>query len=281
MEITKAVITAAKRSQRQLPLQTVNDREGAPRTALRILLSELEEAGIEQVAVVVAPGDESLYERAAGEYGVKLSFVAQEIPGGYGHAVLCAREFVGDSGFILMVSDHVFISDDPQRSCAAQLKEVAEAEQCGVSSVQATHESKLASFGAIGGSLFEGRRGLYTVDRVAEKPTPTYAEQELWVPGLRMGHYLCFLGIHALEPDIMEVLEARRAVLAEGQKLGLSESLDALARSRRYLAAELRGRRYDLEDQYGLLKAQLAIALAGPNREEVLAHLAGLLAEIA
>jgi len=87
-----------------------------------------------------------------------------------------------------MVSDHLCISRDPGKSCAKQLVEVAAAERCVVSAVQSTHESNLAAFGAVGGRLFDGRPGIYEVERVIEKPTPTQAEQQLIVPGLRMAH---------------------------------------------------------------------------------------------
>jgi len=84
--------------------------------------------------------------------------------------------------------------------------ELAEAEACSVSAVQATRESLLPQFGAVGGQPVAGREDLYRIDTVIEKPTPTEAEQRLIVPGLRSGHYFCFFGLHALTPAVMDIL---------------------------------------------------------------------------
>src|SRR5437667_2874362 len=85
---------------------------------------------------------------------------------------------------------------------------MAAAQNCAVSSVQATHESKLPYYGAVGGKLVTGHKGLYEIAEVIEKPTPTEAELRLVVPGLRAGHYLCFFGMHVLTPAVMDLLAA-------------------------------------------------------------------------
>ncbi len=75
MRITKAVVTAAGRSQRTLPLQTLIDRDGAQKPVLRIIVEEALRAGIEQLCVVICPGDESAYAGAAGELDVRCAGV--------------------------------------------------------------------------------------------------------------------------------------------------------------------------------------------------------------
>ncbi len=277
VEIKKAVITAASKAQRTLPLQSLVDRDGQTKAALQIIVEEILQAGVEEICVVVSPGDQAAYAGAAGGHAKRLQFVEQPTPLGYGHAVSCARAFTGTSPFLLLVGDHLYVSGGPQR-CAHQLVEVAAAENCSVSAVQATHESKLPFYGTIGGRLASGRKGVFEIAEVVEKPTPTEAEQRLIVPGLRAGHYLCFFGMHVLTPLVMDLLtaEAERA----GSKGGvhLSTALAALARRERYLASELKGRRYDIGAKYGLLSAQLALALDGQDRDEVLAGLVELLA---
>jgi len=142
--------------------------------------------------------------------------------------------------------------------------------------VQATHESKLPFYGAVGGRLVAGRQRLYQVESVLEKPTPTEAEQRLIVPGLRAGRYLCFFGMHVLTPAVMELLGE---ILAAGKSgAQLTEALNRLTSRERYLALELHGRRYDIGVKYGLLIAQLALALEGRDRDEVLSSLVELLA---
>lgn len=277
METRRAIITAAGESQRTLPLQTLVDRDGLAKTALRILIEEALAARIEEICVVLAPGDEAAYAAASGPHAKRLRFVVQDRPAGYGHAVHCARDFAAGEPFLLMVGDHLYVSRD-ERPCAQQLVEAARAERCAVSAVQPTHESKLPYYGTVGGQRVAGRRGLYEIAQVVEKPTPTEAEQRLLVPGLRAGHYLCFFGMHVLSPLVMELLsEALRA--ADGRvPVPLTPSLARLAARERYLAVELAGSRYDIGLTYGLLSAQLALALSGRDREEVLSLLVELLA---
>lgn len=278
MKITKAVITAAGRNQRTLPLQTLIDRDGSEKSVLRIIVEEALRAGIEEICVVVCPGDEAAYAEAVGEHAGRLTFVPQREPLGYGHAVFCAREFVADEPFLHLVGDHLYISRDGQ-GCAPQLVQVAEAEACAVSAVQASRESLLPYYGTVGGHRVPGRQDLYVVENVLEKPTPTEAEQKLLVPGLRAGHYLCFFGLHVLTPSVMEIL-ARHVAENDGRGgITLSPALAELATRERYLALERPWWRYDVGVKYGLLTAQLALALSGVDRLEVLRLLLELLAQ--
>lgn len=276
MDIKKAIITCAGPNQRSLPLQTLVDQRGESTTALSIIIAEARSAGIEEIGVVVHPGDEGAYTEAAGQHRGRLTFIQQSEPRGYGHAVYCAKDFVKGGSFLLMVGDHLYVSRG-ERPCATQLIECARRENCSVSAVQATREKKLPYYGAVGGKLVPGKNGLYEVDLVMEKPTPTQAEQQLIVPGLRAGQYLCYFGMHVLTPLVMESLGM--AVDDSGdQPASLSRVLNELSRRERYLAYELAGRRYDIGVKYGLLTAQLALSLSGNDRDEVLTGLVDLLA---
>jgi UTP--glucose-1-phosphate uridylyltransferase len=275
VQIKKAVITAAGKNQRTLPLQTLVDRDGQQKTALTIIVEEVLKAGIEEVGVVISPGDQNAYRAAAGAHASRLQFVEQPAPLGYGHAIQCAAAFTAADPFLLLVGDHLYVSR-AEKNCAQQLVQAASAEACSVSAVQATHESKLPYYGAAGGRLAPGRQRLYQIDTVLEKPTPTEAEQRLIVPGLRAGRYLCFFGMHVLTPMVMERL--REATAAGTNGVTLSSVLNALASRERYLGLELQGRRYDIGLKYGLLTAQLALALDGRDRDEVLSNLVEMLA---
>jgi UTP--glucose-1-phosphate uridylyltransferase len=275
VQIKKAVITAAGKNQRTLPLQTLVDRDGQQKTALAVVVQEVLKAGIAEVCVVICPGDQEAYRAAAGTHANRLQFVEQAAPLGYGHAIQCAASFTGSDPFLLLVGDHLYVSR-AEKNCAQQLVQAASAESCAVSAVQATHESKLPYYGAAGGRLVPGRQRLYQIDTVLEKPTPTEAEQRLIVPGLRAGRYLCFFGMHVLTPLVMEHLAEMAAAGQNGS--ALSSVLNTLAGRERYLALELQGRRYDIGLKYGLLTAQLALALDGRDRDEVLATLVEMLA---
>jgi len=276
MNIRKALITAANPRQRTLPLQTLVDRDGEPKSALQIILAEAAEAGIEEFGLVVCPGDEANYANACGPFASRVRFLPQPEARGYGHAILCGRDFCGGDPFLHLVGDHLHVSQTTT-GCARQLLQIATAENAPVSAVQPTHESFLTAYGTVGGKLVGGNHPLYQIEAVLEKPTPTLAEQQLIVPGLRAGFYLCFFGLHVLDAEIFALLEAQRAAQPD-RNLGLSPALHAMAARRRYLALTIAGRRYDIGSRYGLLLAQLALSLAGRDRDIVLTQLVELLA---
>jgi UTP--glucose-1-phosphate uridylyltransferase len=277
MLVKKAVITAAARSQRALPLQTLIDGEGNRKSLLLILIEQSLAAGAEEIAVVVWPGDESSYAQAAFPHASSVRFIPQAEPRGYGHAIHCARSFTNSDPFLHMVGDHLYVSTTAKPS-AQRLVELAQKERCSVSGVQRTRESLLFQYGTIGGRRVPPRSDLYRVDTVIEKPTPTEAEQRLLIPGIRTGHYLCFFGIHVLTPAVMDIL-GRRLAESSDTPVTLVDALAELASQEQYLAVEDQGRRYDLGAPYGLLIAQLALALNGRDRGEVLSQMIELLAD--
>ena len=277
MLVRKAIITAAARSQRELPLQTLIDGDGNKKSLLRILIEQSLAAGVEEIAVVVWPGDETPYAQAAGPHASSVRFIPQPEPRGYGHAIHCARSFTNSDPFLHMVGDHLYVSTGPKPS-AQRLVELAQKERCSVSGVQATRESLLSRYGTVGGRRVPPRSDLYRVDTVIEKPPPTEAEQRLLVPGIRAGYYLCFFGIHVFTPAVMDILDRKLAV-SSGTPVTLVDALAELARQEQYLAIEDEGRRYDLGAPYGLLIAQLALALNGPDRSEVLSQMLELFAD--
>jgi UTP--glucose-1-phosphate uridylyltransferase len=277
MKINKAVITAAGRQQRTLPLQTLIDRDGTEKSVLSILVEEVLKTGVEEICVIVRPGDETAYADVAGDHAGRLHFVHQPEPLGYGHAIYCAKEFVGQDPFLHLVGDHLYVSRT-EKGCAQQLVEMAQTEACAMSLVQATRESLLPDFGTVGGRLVPGRQDLYQVDTVIEKPTPTQAEQYLIVPGLRAGHYLCFFGMHVLTPAVIDILGRQLEINGTEKSVTLSDALAQLAKREHYFALAIPDWRYNVGAKSGLLTAQLALALSGQDRDEVLAQLLELLA---
>ena len=278
MKVTKAVVTAAGRGQRALPIQSLVDRDGVEKKALEIILDEAVDAGAEEICLVVTPGDEPAYRAAAGAHAPRLTFVTQDEPLGYGHAVLLARAFTASQPFLHLVSDHMYVARGQTRS-AKQVADLARAEGCAVSAVQPTREGVLRLYGAVGGRRVALRPDLYEIQNVLEKPTPSEAEQVLSVPGVRAGFYLCYFGVHVLTPLVMDILAEQAGRDRGGRPLDLSSALAELARRERYLALEVAGQRYNIGLRYGLLTAQLALALDGVDRERILAQIVDLLAQ--
>src|SRR5262249_16160694 len=163
--------------------------------------------------------------------------------------------------------------------CAQQVVEHAKAMNCAVSAVQATRENMLPYYGTVGARRVPRQTDLYEIENVIEKPTPSEAEQKLFVPGLLAGHYLCLFGIHVFTPFVMDMLADLESRSADQGLVQLSPVLARLAARERYLALEVQGLRYNIGVKYGLLTAQLALALDGADRENILAQLVELLAQ--
>ena len=269
MQIQKAVITAAAPKQRKLPLQTLIDKKGDEKTFLELLIEEVRAAGINDLCIIIQPGDEGPYSQAIGDQVHNVTFLAQKEALGYGHALYTANEFTGGDPFLHLVGDHLYVNRGSESS-ARHLVDFASQQKCAVSTVQPTRESLITNFGVVGGKRIQGVNDVYQVERVIEKPTPTEAEQKLLVPGLRAGNYLCFFGMHVLSPSLMEILGRE---LRTNKKISLSVALNILAQSEQYLALERNDLRYDMGEKYGLLKAQLALALHGKDRDRILSEL--------
>lgn len=298
MQVTKAVITAAGRRggeyaasdtvlKAMLPMV---DRDGRVKPVIEIIAEEALDSGIEEICLVTAPGDEAFFRQRFGEMGSgggtgrgfqrRLHFAVQEKPEGYGHAVWCARQFVGSDPFLLLVSDHLYISGE-QRRCARQVIDLAVQMDAPVAGVQATREHLIHHYGTIAGKRLPGQANLFQIEQVVEKPTPSLAEQKLHVPGLRVGHYLCFFGMHVLTPTVLDILDTHvRADTRDAGEIQLTPALQELARREKYLAVQTNGRRYNIGIKYGVLEAQIALAMAGQDRDEILGRMLELFLQV-
>jgi len=321
MTVRKAVITAAGRGTRQYPASTtvqkemfpLVDTDGLTKPTLQIIVEEALDAGIEEVCIVTAPGDEEMYRQhfrglsedllpayKGKEWALQeseqlarieraLSYATQSSPEGYGHAVYAARDWVGDEPFLLLLGDHVYVSSDPGgRRCARQVVDVFERTGQTVSAVKRTPERLLHLFGTVQGALvdvpdgsWDGDSGaVYRVTAMVEKPSPERAVRELRTPGLRLDEYLCFFGMHVFTPTLFDCLgeNIARDVREKGE-FQLTSAQAMLAAREPYLAFETLGERYDMGVPFGLAETQLALALNSPMREEMVASLIRILAD--
>ena len=309
MKIKKAVITAAARGDRLYPVADtiqkamlpVLDVDGLYKPVIQIIAEEAFESGIEEICIVCAPGDgerytnafESLRNNLAKSFHnvdwakiqadkitrllTNVSFVEQKESLGYGHAVLCAENFVNGEPFLLLLGDYIYVSHLANKRCAAQLIEIAQQENCAVSAVNPTIEHQITRYGTLTGKQLPNKSNLYQIEKLIEKPSLSVAELELQTPGLRVGYYLCFFGMHVLTAEVFSLLNELQN---KGEMpIRLTPSLQELALNQKYLAVEMKGSRYDLSRKHGLLRAQVALGLAGEGKTETLATLIELIAE--
>jgi len=256
-------------------MQLLIDQQGVERSVLSLVVREASRAGINDICIVVWPGDEEPYSKLVAEASVRLTFIPQRDPRGYAHAVFSARDFVDDQPFLHFVGDHIYVGSDSE-GCAKLLVEAAESAGCSISSVQITRENLLPNFGTVGGQPLAGKSGFYRIDTVLEKPSPTEAEQRLVVPGLRSGQYLCFYGMHVLTPAIFDILSTLLAGSPKARP-SLSSALAILAQREQYLAMIHKGQRFDIGVKYGLFSAQLALAVNGRDRDKLLTEIVQVL----
>lgn len=310
--VRKAVITAAGRGSRQYPASSavqkemfpLVDRDGLTKPVIQIIAEEAIESGMEQICIVTAPGEEKLYrdyfrrmtadesrhfrgkdwailasEKLAA-FAERLHFAEQDSPEGFGHAVYQAKKFVGDEPFILMLGDHVYISDTKDR-CARQIINVFEEFHLdAVTSVQPTMERHLHLFGTIRGKPVDADRGIYQAELIIEKPAIDVARRELSTPGLPAGNYLSHFGMHVFSPRIFDSLEylIKNNIRDKGEFQLTAAQEHLRQQTNKYWVYITKGQRYDTGIPYGLMETQLALALNGIHRTEICEAIARILA---
>jgi UTP--glucose-1-phosphate uridylyltransferase len=311
-KVRKAVITAAGKGTRQYPASSavqkemfpMVDRDGLTKPVIQIIGEEAIESGIEEICIITQPGEEKQYREyfrrldddlvksfrgkdwaileseKLGAFGERLHFAEQHTPEGFGHAVFQAKKFVSDEPFLLMLGDHVYISDVKDR-CARQIINVYEKYMCDVvTAVQPTVERQLHLFGVIRGAPIDPNKGIYKAELIIEKPSVDTAREKLTTPGLPAGNYLAHFGMHVFSPRIFDSLEYLiKNNLREKGEIQLTAAQEHLRQhTDKYWSLITQGQRYDTGIPYGLMETQLALALNGVHRTEICEAIARILA---
>jgi UTP-glucose-1-phosphate uridylyltransferase/mevalonate kinase len=275
-EVRKALIPAAGFGTRLFPatkatkkeLFPIVDQDGIAKPAILLIVEEALEAGLEEVIIIVQEDDledfESFFNTQVSienynklsshfqeyaqqllEIGRRVTFVTQPNQQGFGHAVYCAREAIGDEPFLLMLGDHLYRSSS-EDSCAKQLLDAYKQHGINLLGLRHTPEDQIANFGTVAGVwLDEGR--LLNVTEFAEKPTIDYARNNLLVPGLPNDEYLTVFGLYIIKPQLFDYLEEHIAHnVRERGEFQLTSALDRLRREDGFLGLVMEGRRYDI-----------------------------------
>ena len=277
--IKKAIIPAAGYGTRLYPASKsikkeffpIIDKDGYAKPAIQLIIEEAIESGIQEVCLIVQPDGNVDFERYFKEplphdleqrlskspgvvkqseklldLGHRISYVVQDEQKGFGHAVYCAQDWVGDEPFLLMLGDHIYESHTEIR-CAQQLLQIFPKVGKSVSAVMRRTEEVLHLYGTISGKPVSHIPRLYEVTELKEKPTVEYAREHLAIEGLPAGEYLCIFGQYILTPNIFDCIQYHidREILERGE-IQLTNALDLLRKDEGYYAYETEGKYYDI-----------------------------------
>ena len=275
-KVRKAVIPAAGFGTRLFPaskaakkeLFPIIDRDGIAKPAILLIVEEALDAGVDEVIIIVQEHDlepfqsffnvqvtiENFnklprhfqdYAQHILEVGRRVSFVIQPTQEGFGHAVYCVREAVGNEPFLLMLGDHLYRSTN-EKSCARQLIEAFNRHGKSVLGLRRTPEEEIGNFGTATGVWVEDDC-LINVTEFAEKPTPDYARSNLRTPGLSENEYLTVFGQYIIKPQLFDYLEEHITNnVRERGEFQLTSALDRLRREDGFLGLIMDGQRYDI-----------------------------------
>lgn len=293
--IRKAVIPAAGFGTRLFPaskavkkaLFPIVDRHGLAKPVLMTLVEEAFSAGIETVAVVVQPDDLPVFEEffhaaPQGEYrakllpkyetevnslqemGERITFVTQPTQEGFGHAVFCAKDWVDNEPFLVILGDHVYLSD-LNISCAAQVLNIFAETGISVLGIESTPLHTITVRGGLTGTWEKsGQTGqasnrLLRLTQLVEKPTVEYAQQHLHVDGMLPDQLLALSGMYALQPQIFDYLADHiQRDRREYGEIQLTAALDRLRQDHGMLGYWVQGRSFDTGQPDYYLEAMIA-----------------------
>lgn len=276
--IRKAVIPAAGLGTRHFPashavmkeLFPVVGPDGISRALVHYHLIELAAAGIEEICLIVQPGDDVTFRRyfeGPGDaylkrlakypalleearqmraWAERLHFREQKTQEGYGHAVFQTRDFAAGEPVLLCLGDHLFRgAPDSLHRALVQAAELNGGKT--VSAVNRIGSTELRGFGTIAGRRRPAQPELIDVDLIIEKPDVATARAQLRVDGLGADEFLGWFGMHALAPSIYDVLARMiRDDIRDGGEFQLTRAQELQRQAEGYLALEItRGRRFD------------------------------------
>jgi UTP--glucose-1-phosphate uridylyltransferase len=278
MLIRKAVVPIAGLGTRFFPASHACKKEFSPvvgpdgiaRPLVHYQIIDLIDAGIEQICIVVRPGEErrvinyfqgpdkdylrrlekspQLVQEAEKMRAVldRIVFATQETQDGYGHAVHKSKEFANSEPVLLCLGDHLFRGS--RESCHRKLMQAYEV--CGgktVSAVNRIRADELQGYGTIAGKRRQANSALIDVSLIIEKPSVEIAREKLLVDGLGQDEYLGWFGMHALAPSIYDVLEEMIAKnIRQNGEIQLTYAQELLRQREGYCALEMIGdKRFD------------------------------------
>lgn len=269
MKVKKAIIPAAGLGTRFLPATKAQPKEMLPivdTPTIQYIIEEAVKSGIEQILIITGRNKKSIedhfdksfeLEAELEEAGktellklvqdissmVDIHYIRQKEPKGLGHAINCAKIFVGNEPFAVLLGDDVVDSEVP---CLKQLMDHYEKYNASILGVQEVAPDEVCKYGIIKGNKIGDR--IYKVDDLVEKPSKEEAPSNIAI-----------LGRYIITPEIFEILENLPA--GKGGEVQLTDALKRLSKKEAMYAYNFEGHRYDVGDKLGFLEATVDFAL--------------------
>ena len=274
MKVRKAIIPAAGLGTRFLPATKAQPKEMLPivdKPTIQYIIEEAVASGIEEILIITGRNKKSIEDHfdksvelemeleKAGKQEmlelvrgisdmVDIHYIRQKEPRGLGHAIHCAKSFVGNEPFAVMLGDDVVDSEVP---CLKQLIDCFNEYKTTILGVQNVAPENVDKYGIVDGIHIEDR--VYKVKRLVEKPAIEESPSNVAI-----------LGRYIITPQIFEILENTKP--GKGNEIQLTDALETLIRNEAMYAYDFEGRRYDVGDKLGFLQATVEFAL---KREEL------------
>jgi len=282
-KVRKAIIPAAGLGTRFLPATKAMPKEMLPivdKPTIQYIVEEAIASGIEDIIIVTGKGkraiedhfdnapelEQNLLEKGKLDLLEKVQYssnlgnihyIRQKEPKGLGHAVWCARNFIGDEPFAVLLGDDIVQSETP---CLKQLIQQYEETSASVIGVQTVSDEETHRYGIIDPATKNGR--LYQVNHFVEKPEPGTAPSNLAI----MGRYI-------LTPEIFRFLEQQE--LGAGGEVQLTDAIQKLNEIQRVFAYDFEGDRYDVGETLGFVKTTIEFAIKDVKMREQLLDMMG------
>ncbi|MFD1139443.1 UTP--glucose-1-phosphate uridylyltransferase GalU [Paenibacillus urinalis] len=285
MKIRKAIIPAAGLGTRFLPATKAMPKEMLPivdKPTIQYIIEEAVASGIEDIIIVTGKGKRAIEDHFDNYFELEhnlaskqkwglleevrkssemadIHYIRQKEPKGLGHAIWCARKFIGNEPFAVLLGDDIVESDPP---CLQQMMRIYEQYEQPVVGVQPVPWDHVSRYGIIEGNQIEDR--VYTANNLVEKPPVGSSPSNLAI----MGRYI-------LTPDIFNILENQDTGV--NGEIQLTDALAALGTSRDILAYHFNGIRHDVGEKLGFIQTTLHYAM---QREELREGLGEYLEEL-
>ncbi len=270
MAVKKAIIPAAGLGTRFLPATKAQPKEMLPivdKPTIQYIIEEAIDSGIEDILIITGRNKRSIedhfdksveLEMALEKKGknellnvvqdisnmVNIHYIRQKEPKGLGHAINCAKTFIKDEPFAVLLGDDVV--DSPNKPCLRQLIDIYNEYKTTILGVQEVADEDVSKYGIVKGKHIEG--GVYKVKGLVEKPPIKEAPSNVAI-----------LGRYIITPEVFNILENTKP--GAGNEIQLTDALKELAVQQAMYAYTFEGRRYDVGNKMGFLQATVEFAL--------------------